>query len=66
MEQVFINGNNINTMNVSTLLKELQKTDKYTGMTQKQIIDQLDVLLKNIDSIGNKFNYVDIKFDSVK
>jgi hypothetical protein len=41
MEQVFINGNNINTMNVSTLLKELQKTDKYTGMTQKQIIDQL-------------------------
>ena len=32
----------------------------------EQIIDQLDVLLKNIDSIGNKFNYVDIKFDSVK
>ena len=45
------------------LLKSVKFIDKPSF---EQIIDQLDVLLKNIDSIGNKFNYVDIKFDSVK
>ncbi len=49
--------------NNNYLLKSVKFIDKPSF---EQIIDQLNVLLKNIDSITNKFDYVDIKFDSVK
>lgn len=49
--------------NNNYLLKSVKFIDKPTF---EQIIDQLNVLLKNIDNITKQFNYVDIKFDSIK
>ena len=41
MEPVFYQGVDINTMKTVPLLQALQQTDKYDGMTQKQITDTL-------------------------
>ena len=49
--------------NNNYLLKSVKFIEKPTF---EEITDQLDVLLKNIDSIVNKFYYIDIKFDSIK
>jgi hypothetical protein len=44
--------------------KFLLKSIKFLDMpTFEQIIDQLTVLVKNIENISNKINYIDIKFD---
>ena len=41
MEPIYYNDKDINTMNTVQLLHALQQTDTYSGMTQKQIINEL-------------------------
>ena len=61
-------------LNLDDYLQKKHKNNNYLLKSVKfiekpsfeQITDQLDVLLKNIDNIVNKFYYIDIKFDSVK
>ena len=48
--------------NNNYLLKSVKFMDRPTF---EQIIDQLNVLNKNIDNITNKFDYIDIKFDNI-